>query len=75
VAEEVLIERCNARANASAVKREDDNMETLLKRFKAFKEQSRPVVDLYMKFGKVHYIEALGSIDDVYAHTRRAMLP
>ena len=28
-----------------------------------------------MKFGKVHYIEAVGSIDEVYAHTRKAMLP
>ena len=50
-------------------------METLLKRFKAFNEQSKPVVDLYMKFGKVHYIPATGTVNDVYMQTKKAMLP
>ncbi len=47
-----------ARARSSAVQREDDNPETLMKRLRAFKELSRPVVDLYQKFGKVRYIDA-----------------
>ena len=42
-------------------------METLLKRFKAFNEQSKPVVDLYKKFGKVHEIDAKGDVEEVYA--------
>jgi ATP-dependent protease Clp ATPase subunit len=50
-------------------------METLLKRFKAFNEQSKPVVDLYKKFGKVKYINANSSVDEVYSQTRQAMLP
>lgn len=41
-------------------------METLLKRFKAYTEQSKPVVELYERFGKVHTIMAMGSIQDVY---------
>lgn len=50
-------------------------METLLKRFKAFNEQSKPVVDLYAKFGKVRKIDATGDINEVYAKTKRAILP
>ena len=38
ISEDVLVQRCT---------RTDDNMETLLKRFQAFNEQSKPVVDLY----------------------------
>lgn len=50
-------------------------METLLKRFKAFNEQSKPVVDLYMKFGKVKFISATGTVGEVYQQTKKAMLP
>lgn len=28
-----------------------------------------------MKFGKVHFISAIGSINDVYQETKKAMLP
>ena len=58
------MERCTARAATSG--RADDNPETLLKRLKNFNEASKPVVDLYKKFGKVKWINAFGSIDDVY---------
>ena len=64
VSEETLMSRCLKRAETSG--RADDNVETLLKRFKAFNEQSKPVVDLYMKFGKVHYIDASGTVNEVY---------
>mmetsp|Transcript_3635 Transcript_3635/g.2694 ORF Transcript_3635/g.2694 Transcript_3635/m.2694 type:complete len:121 (+) Transcript_3635:396-758(+) len=67
------MERCNARAKHSG--RSDDNPETLLKRLKNFNEASKPVVDLYKRFGKVHWIDAFGSINDVYAKTKAAMLP
>jgi len=54
------------RAANSTVQREDDNEETLKKRLRAFKELSRPVVDLYQKFGKVRYIDAGYSINEVF---------
>ena len=73
VPEETLIDRCKVRAETSG--RTDDNLDTLLKRFKAFNEQSRPVVDLYAKFGKVRHIIAKGDINEVYQKTKRAMLP
>ncbi len=46
-----------------------------MKRFKAFEEQTKPVVDLYKKFGKVRSIDANGSVQDVYEQTKAALLP
>jgi adenylate kinase family enzyme len=73
--EETLLARCLSRASAAAVQREDDNEETLKKRLRAFKELSRPVVDLYARFGKVKMIDASKSVADVFEATKRAMLP
>lgn len=75
VSEDTLMERCLVRASTAAVQREDDNAETLRKRLKAFQESSRPVVDLYKKFGKVRQIDASQSIAKVYEETRKAVLP
>ena len=75
VSEQVLLERCLVRASNASVQREDDNEETLKNRLRNFKDLSRPVVDLYQQFGKVRYIDAGYSIADVYAETRKAMLP
>lgn len=69
------MERCLVRAANASVQREDDNEETLKKRLRAFKELSKPVVELYQKFGKVRYIDAGFSINEVYAETRKACLP
>lgn len=54
------MERCTQRAKTSG--RADDNPETMVKRVENFFEHSQPVVDYYQKFGKVHRIEATGSI-------------
>ena len=63
------------RASAATVQREDDNEETLKKRLRAFKELSKPVVELYQKFGKVRHIDAGLGINEVYTETRKACLP
>ena len=63
------------RASGAAVQREDDNEETLKKRLRAFKELSRPVVDMYARFGKVKHIDASKSVAEVFQATKRAMLP
>ena len=75
VSEETLMERCLVRAANAAVQRDDDNAETLRNRLNAFKEMSKPVVDLYKKFGKVRHIDASESIAKVYEATRKAVLP
>ena len=64
VSEEILVKRCKKRAETSG--RADDNMTALMKRFKEFNDQSKPVVDLYKKFGKVRWIDASGDIGEVY---------
>jgi UMP-CMP kinase len=75
VSEATLLERCLTRASASEVKREDDNEETLKKRLKAFKELSKPVVDMYQRLGKVRRIDASRSVPEVFLETKKAMLP
>ena len=47
-AEETMIARITKRGEEQGEnKRNDDNLEVLQKRFKVFREQSMPIVDLY----------------------------
>lgn len=73
VSEAMLIQRCLGRAQTSG--RIDDNEETLKKRFNTYNEQTRPVIDLYRKFGKVRTIDGNRGINEVYADTKKALLP
>jgi len=50
--------------------RADDNMESILKRFDTFSEQSMPVIELYEHQGKVNRINAELAIDEVFAATK-----
>lgn len=63
--EDAMIARIEERSKTSG--RSDDNMESLKKRFAVFKNESMPVVDYFDKLGKVRRVDALGSIDEVYA--------
>ena len=73
VSEEVLIERCQERAKTSG--RSDDNMATLIERFRNFRDASVPVVDYYDVLGKVTRIVATGTVKQVYEQTKKALLP
>ncbi len=75
VSEETLLQRCMTRASNSIQQREDDNEETLKKRLRAFKEVSKPVVEMYSRFGKVKHIDASKSVSQVFEETKKAMLP
>jgi adenylate kinase family enzyme len=75
VDEETLLKRCLIRASTAAVQREDDNEDTLKKRLRTFKELSRPVVEMYERFGKVKRIDATLSVNEVFEATKIAMLP
>lgn len=55
--------------------RTDDNPETMAKRIANYLESTMPVIDYYKKFGKVSEIDALGSIAETYAQTKKAILP
>jgi UMP-CMP kinase len=67
--EEVMQARLLNRGKTSG--REDDNVESIKKRFKVFEEQSMPVVHHYEKEGKVMTVSAVGTPEEVYASIRK----
>lgn len=69
--EDVMQERLLKRGETSG--RDDDNAESIRKRFRVFVETSMPVVDNYEASGKVVSIEATGSVDEVYQRIREGM--
>jgi adenylate kinase family enzyme len=73
VSEETLTARCQERAKTSG--RDDDNLKTLLERFRTFAKETMPVVDFYDVQGKVQRITASGTVKQVYAMTKKALLP
>jgi UMP-CMP kinase len=73
VPQEVMLERCLKRGETSG--RTDDNVETIKKRVQNYFDQTYPVIEYYKKFGKVRKIDATGSISEVYAQTKEAILP
>ncbi|EPQ58506.1 UMP-CMP kinase [Gloeophyllum trabeum ATCC 11539] len=62
--EEVMLKRLLKRGETSG--REDDNEESIKKRFRTYKETTMPVIEHYNKQGKVASIDASPSIDEVY---------
>lgn len=62
--EDVMLQRLLKRGETSG--REDDNVESIRKRFRVFQEQSMPVVHSYEKQGKVVSVEAMGTVEEVY---------
>jgi adenylate kinase family enzyme len=55
--------------------RSDDNVNTLKNRILNYNSQTKAVMDVYKKFGKVTVISGEGEIDEVYALTRKAIFP
>ena len=71
-----MLERCLKRAESSGdEKRVDDKAEILEKRVVNFLESSVPVVEYYEKFGKVSRIDARGTINEISALTKAAVMP
>jgi shikimate kinase len=70
---EVCVARCLERAKTSG--RSDDTPEIIHARLKTYEEQSKPVVEMYQKFGKVHEVDGSGDTFQVWNLTRAAMLP
>ncbi|THG96826.1 hypothetical protein EW026_g5072 [Hermanssonia centrifuga] len=62
--EEEMTKRLLERGKTSG--REDDNEESVRKRFRTYKEQTMPVIEYYNKTGKVAEIDASASIDEVH---------
>ncbi|GAA6034621.1 hypothetical protein JCM8097_005427 [Rhodosporidiobolus ruineniae] len=71
--EPILLERLLERGKTSG--RDDDNAESIKKRFQTFVNTSMPVVDYYRKQGKVVDIDSSKSIEDVYADIQKGIEP
>jgi len=69
--EEVMLQRLLERGKTSG--REDDNAESIKKRFRTFVETSMPVVDKYRAEGKVISIDSTRPIDVVSADVSRVI--
>ena len=55
--------------------RSDDNEETIMKRLETYQNESKPVVEMYSRFGKVREVDGSGDPIQVFNATRKAMLP
>ncbi|KAL7421283.1 bifunctional uridylate/adenylate kinase [Cryptotrichosporon argae] len=66
--EAVMLERLLERGKTSG--RDDDNRESITKRFKTFEETSMPVVDYYRKRDQVVEVDSSPPVDVVYEHVR-----
>ncbi|KAL4889264.1 UMP-CMP kinase [Aspergillus ambiguus] len=66
--EEVMEQRLLKRGETSG--RDDDNAESIRKRFRTFVETSMPVVEAFEAQNKVVSVSATGSVDEVYARIR-----
>ncbi|OMO90156.1 Adenylate kinase [Corchorus olitorius] len=55
--------------------REDDNIETIRKRFKVFLESSLPVIEYYKAKGKVREIDAAKPIEEVFEAVKVVFTP
>ena len=73
--EEEMTKRILDRAAKSAVKRKDDNVETLKKRFKVFHESTMPVIETFEKQNKLIKVDSIGSIEDIYSNIRPLFVP
>ncbi|KAH9946413.1 UMP-CMP kinase [Epithele typhae] len=62
--EEEMLKRLLERGKTSG--REDDNEESIKKRFRVYKEQTMPVIEHYSKVGKVGTIDATATINEVH---------
>ncbi|EJT46835.1 hypothetical protein A1Q2_01795 [Trichosporon asahii var. asahii CBS 8904] len=69
--EDKMTQRIIERSKTSG--RDDDNLESLKKRFKTFRETSMPVVDMYRKEGKVADIDSSVPIPQVYEQVKAAL--
>jgi UMP-CMP kinase len=68
--EETMINRIMERSKTSG--RNDDNIDSLRKRFETFKKETMPIVDLYDSKGRARKINALRSIDEVFTDVKQA---
>ncbi|MFP8489974.1 adenylate kinase [Gracilimonas sp. Q87] len=62
VPEEELVKRILSRGEGRA----DDTEEKVKTRLKVYRKETKPVLDHYQKQGKVHEVNGLGTIDEIF---------
>lgn len=55
--------------------RSDDTESTIKKRFTNYVESTKPAIEMYSHFGKVHEIDGCNDVNEIYEETRKALLP
>lgn len=70
--EETMIARITERSKTSG--RNDDNIESLRKRFATFRNETMPIVNFYDAQGRCKRINGLNSIDEVFADLQKAFV-
>ncbi len=71
VAQELLVSRLSGRAHVEG--RADDSPEAVRKRLSVYEEQTAPVVDYYRNSGKLHCLDGVGSVDEVFTRIIEAI--
>lgn len=61
------------RCGGKLVQRPDDTPEVIRKRLAVYEEQTRPLVDFYIRKGLLVTIPASGSIEEIYVYIREAL--
>ncbi|KAF8270397.1 UMP-CMP kinase [Lactarius quietus] len=63
--EQTMLDRLMERSKTSG--RDDDNIESIKKRFVTYKETTMPVIEHYEKIGKVAQVDSSPAVDEVHA--------
>ncbi|KAH6918862.1 UMP-CMP kinase [Coprinopsis sp. MPI-PUGE-AT-0042] len=69
--EEVMLERLLERGKTSG--REDDNAESIKKRFRTYEHDTKPVIEYYQSQGKVAKIDSSPTVDEVHAESAKVI--
>lgn len=69
--EETMLKRLLKRGETSG--RDDDNIESIRKRFRTFEQTSMPVVDYFAKLGKVVKVDASQDVAGVYEEVKEKL--
>jgi UMP-CMP kinase len=67
--EDTMIARIQERSKTSG--RNDDNIDSLRKRFATFRNETMPIVDYYGSLGKCRKINGLQPVDEVFADLQK----
>ena len=68
--EQTMVARITERSKTSG--RNDDNIDSLRKRFVTFRNDTMPIVDIYAKQGKMKRVTADGTIEEIFKEMQNA---